>query len=151
MKKNHPYEEVAYFLTPIENSFQQVGSGVIGTLPKKISIQDFAIQVKKAFKIDIFKHTNFCKNEVQTIALCGGAGSFLLKTAISQFADVFISSDFKYHEYFDAENKTIIFDIGHYESEQFTTELFYDIISKKMSNIAIRFSETITNPVTYHR
>ena len=89
------------------------------------------------------------KDKVKKIALCGGAGSFLLKDAIGQSADVFISGDFKYHEFFDAENRIIIVDIGHYESEQFTKELIYDKLTEKFANIALHFTEVNTNPIFY--
>jgi len=99
--------------------------------------------------VSVVRHTPPIGKSLKRIALCGGAGSFLLSDAISQGAQAFISSDFKYHEFFDAEGKIMIADIGHYESEQFTKELLKEVLSKKFTTFAINFSKTVTNPISY--
>lgn len=149
MKANHPYEEVAYFMQNIDNENQDIGSGMIGDLPQEMRHEYFLEKVKQTFRCKSIKHTKLLKDSVKKVALCGGSGSSFLKDAIAQKADVFISSDFKYHDYFEAEDKIIITDIGHYESEQFTKELLFEIISKKFPNIAVLLSKVNTNPVFY--
>ena len=105
--------------------------------------------VKLQLNTKMIRHTAIVKDTVKKIALCGGAGSFLLKDAIAHNADVFITGDFKYHEFFDAEEKIIIADVGHYESEQFTKELIYEKLTENFANIALHFTEVITNPIFY--
>ncbi len=146
---SHPYEEVAYYLHDLQNQDREVGAGIIGELEDPTNIQSFFRLLKDQFSLSIIRHTEIVKSTIQKIALCGGSGSFLLGDAIRQGADVFISGDFKYHEFFDAENKLVIADIGHYESEQFTKELIYDKLTEKFSNIALHFTEVITNPIKY--
>lgn len=145
----HPYEEVAYDIYPIENSALQIGSGVVGELPSTVNAMEFLSSLKRIFKTDCIRFTTIHKETVSKIALCGGSGSFLLSDAIQSGADVFITADFKYHQFFDAENKIVIADIGHYESEQFTSELIYDILIKKIPNFALHLSEKNTNPINY--
>jgi len=147
--KAHPYEEVAYDIYPLENINPKVGSGVIGELENTMDENSFLKKIKKNLKTDCIRHTNVLGKPVKRVALCGGAGSFLLNDAIIQNADVFITGDFKYHQFFDAENKILIADIGHYESEQFTNELFYEILIKKITNFAVHLSEINTNPINY--
>lgn len=149
LKQHHPYEEVAYDIYQLENYYQNVGSGMVGELPQEMTEIEFFELLKHAFKLKTFKHTPVLNKKVKKVALCGGSGSFLLKDAISSKSDVYISSDFKYHEFFDAEGKIIITDIGHYESEQYTPEIFYEIISNKFPNFASYLTETNTNPVNY--
>ena len=150
LQENHPYEEVPYYLKQILNQNQDIGSGMIGELEDEIDIFKFFDFVKKEFDVQYIKHTNIIKNKIKRIAVCGGAGSFLLNNAINAKADIFLSSDFKYHEFFDAENKLVIADIGHYETESCTKELFYELLSEKFTNIALVFSKTYTNPVKYY-
>ena len=149
MRNNHPYEEISYYLQNLENENQEVGAGMIGDLPQEMRHEYFLEKVKQTFRCKSIKHTKFLKDSIKRVALCGGSGSFLLKKAIAGNADIFVSSDFKYHEFFDAEDKIIIADIGHYESEQFTKELLFDVISKKFTNIAPLLSKVNTNPVFY--
>ena len=149
MKQNHPYEEVAYYLQSLENKNQEIGSGMIGELKEAMPTEAFFKHLKSTMNLTTFKHTKITSPTIKKVAVCGGAGSFLLRNAISKNADIFISSDFKYHEFFDAENKIIIADIGHYESEVFTKDLFSEIISKKFTNIAVRLSKANTNPIVY--
>ncbi|MBW6484083.1 MAG: Nif3-like dinuclear metal center hexameric protein [Vicingaceae bacterium] len=145
----HPYEEVAYDVFPIENAWQTIGSGIIGELSHPVAESSFLEQIKTALKTNCIRHTPLLGKKIQKVALCGGSGSFLLPTAIQKQADIFISADFKYHQFFDADNQLIIADIGHYESEQFTSELFYEILTKKIPNFAIHLSEKNTNPINY--
>jgi len=147
--KAHPYEEVAYDLIPINNIHQNIGSGMIGELKTAIKTTDFFKKLQDVFQVKSIKHTAFIKDEIKTVALCGGSGSFLLNKAKLQKADVFITSDFKYHEFFDADNQIIIADIGHYESEQYTSELLIDKLNKKFRNFAFLLTELNTNPVKY--
>jgi len=146
---SHPYEEVAYYLHDLQNQDREVGAGMIGELEDPTNIQSFFHLLKDQFNLSVIRHTEIVKSTVQKIALCGGSGSFLLGDAIRQGADIFISADFKYHEFFDAENKLVIADIGHYESEQFTKELIYDKLTEKFANIALHFTEVNTNPIKY--
>jgi dinuclear metal center YbgI/SA1388 family protein len=145
----HPYEEVAFDLIATENTFWGIGSGLIGELENEVSPNDFLKMLKEKMELNVIKYTPFSKN-IKKVALCGGAGQFLLKNAISQGADAFISSDFKYHEFFDAEKSLMIADIGHYESEKFTKELMFDLIMKKNPTFAVLLSKTNTNPVNYY-
>ncbi len=147
--KVHPYEEVAYDIYPLDNEHNHVGAGMIGELKKEISEQDFLNELKEIFKVSTIRHTPFLNKKIKKVALCGGSGSFLLRNAINKKADIFISGDFKYHQFFDAENQILIADVGHFESEQYTKDLFYDILTKKFPNFALHFSEVNTNPVNY--
>lgn len=149
LKKAHPYEEVAYFLQPTTNRNQEVGSGMIGELEKPMPSIDFLEFLKENMDLELIRHTKLIKDKIKKVAVCGGSGSFLLKAAISKKADIFISADFKYHEFFDAEDKIIIADIGHYESEVFTKDLIYDLLSKKFSTFALDLSGIKTNPINY--
>jgi dinuclear metal center YbgI/SA1388 family protein len=136
-------------LQPSLKLHPEIGAGLIGSLPEPISPSDFLDLLKDRLKAPVVRHTAPVSSAIQTVALCGGAGSFLLRTAIAQKADAFVSADFKYHEFFDAEQRIMIADIGHYESEQFTTELLQEIISQNFTNFAAYCAKTITNPVLY--
>ncbi|WP_298732102.1 Nif3-like dinuclear metal center hexameric protein [uncultured Chitinophaga sp.] len=146
---SHPYEEVAYDIVRLDNAYQQVGSGLIGTLAQPMEETAFLQLVKEQFQTGCVRYTPLRGQPVKKVALCGGAGSFLLKKAIAAGADAYISADFKYHEFFDAENQLIIADVGHFESEQFTVELFYNILTEKFRNFAPLKSTIRTNPVNY--
>lgn len=145
----HPYEEIAYFLSPLVNYNQEVGSGMIGELPDEMEPFEFLKHLKSSMSLSCIRHTRTLKKRVKKIAVCGGSGSFLLPAAIGKGADVYITADFKYHEFFDAEDRTVIADIGHYESEVFTKELINEILSKKFTTFAHNLSETVTNPISY--
>lgn len=149
LKKAHPYEEVAYYLQSLKNKNQEVGSGMIGELINPVSEQEFLAHLKKSMNLNTIKYTSINNKSIKRVAICGGAGSFLLQVAKSAGADAFVSSDFKYHEFFDAEEKLMIADIGHYESEVFTKELLGAFISENFPNIATYLSEVNTNPVKY--
>jgi dinuclear metal center YbgI/SA1388 family protein len=132
-----------------EESGVRAGSGMIGTLSRPMTEIAFLNKVKKVMKAKSVKYTNLTGKKVSKVAVCGGSGSFLLEHAIAAKADVFVTSDFKYHQFFDADNKVVIADIGHYESEQFTMELIRDLLKQKFSIFAPRLSEVNTNPVNY--
>ena len=149
MKANHPYEEVAYECYAISNLHQNVGSGMIGQLPQPVAATDFLKFIKERFGLAMLKHTTLLEKPIRKVAVCGGAGSFLLQNAIAAGADIFITSDMKYHEFFDADGKIIVVDIGHYESEQFTVDLLYDILREKFTNFAVQKTTVNTNPVSY--
>ena len=126
-----------------------VGSGCIGELPEGIEELTFLSFVKDKMKTGIIRHTSLSGQKVEKIAVCGGSGSFLLSSAIAAEADVFITADFKYHEFFDADGKIIICDIGHYESEQYTIDLLAELLRKKFPTFALHFTQVNTNPVQY--
>lgn len=149
LKQNHPYEEVAFDIYQLENTYQNIGSGMVGELANAIPEIEFLELLKSTFEVKFIKHTPLLNKSIKKVSLCGGSGSFLLKNAINSKSDIYISSDFKYHEFFDAENKILVADIGHYESEQFTPEIFYEIISNKFPTFASYLTETNTNPVNY--
>jgi len=146
---SHPYEEVAYDIYSLDNRHQLIGSGMTGEFKEAMDETDFLNHVKKTFRAPTIKHTKKLARNIKKVAICGGSGRFLLKNAIRSGADAFITSDFKYHEYFDAENKLLLVDTGHFESEQFTPEIFYDIIQKKFTTFAIHLSKINTNPINY--
>ncbi len=149
MNQAHDYEEVAYYLQDLANKNQEVGSGIVGKLAEPMDATAFLQHLKDKLGTPVVRHTPLVKDTVQTIAVCGGAGSFLLRNAIGAKADVFVTGDFKYHEFFDAEENIIIADVGHYESEACTKELLADYLSRNFPNIAVALSETRTNPVNY--
>lgn len=146
--QSHPYEEVAFFITPTLNKWQQAGSGMIGELPAALQWNQFVSLIKNTFGIQFIKHTR-PPHTVKKVAVCGGSGIFLLPEAISQKADVFITADVKYHEFFDADGRIALVDVGHYESEQFTSHLIVERLSVNFPNIAVLLSTVRTNPVFY--
>ncbi len=145
----HPYEEVAYDLITISNTSAQIGAGIIGELEEEVDALSFLKGLKVTMKTECIRHTKTLGKKIKTVAVCGGAGSFLLSSAIAQQADIYITGDFKYHEFFDAENHLIIADIGHFESEQFTIELLVSILKEKFTTFAVRLTEKETNPIQY--
>ena len=149
LHRSHPYEEVAYDIYSLENKNNQVGLGMIGELEVSMDSKEFLLKLKELFHCGAIRHTSITKDKIKKVALCGGSGSFLLRKAKALKADIYITGDFKYHEFFDAEGKIIIADIGHYESEQFTREIFYEIVTKKFPNFAVRISEINSNPINY--
>jgi hypothetical protein len=146
---NHPYEEPAYDLYALQNTDIRVGLGVVGVLPEPVSEQHFLEKLKETFLIPAIRHTDLKNRKISRVALCGGSGSTLVTNAIRSKADVFVTADFKYHQFADAGNDILIADIGHFESEQFTKEIFHEIITKKFPNFAAHFSKIKTNPINY--
>ncbi len=149
MKTAHPYEEVAYELVTVSNTYSRVGSGLVGDLPEPLPETDFLHLVKTGFQLELVRHTALTGSPVVRVALCGGAGSFLINKALSAGANAFITADMKYHEFFDANGKTLICDIGHFESEQFTVDLLYSVLREKFPNFAVLKTKVRTNPVHY--
>lgn len=149
LKTAHPYEEVAYYIHELENVEDNTGSGLIGEIASSTTETQLFNSIRNAFHLAVIKHTPFLNKPVNKIAVCGGAGIFLLKNAIASGAQVYITSDIKYHEYFDAEGKILLVDIGHYESEQFTIELLIELLQQKFPNFAVLKTEIDTNPVNY--
>ncbi|MFD2244761.1 Nif3-like dinuclear metal center hexameric protein [Pontibacter ruber] len=145
----HPYEEVAHYLTSLENQNQEVGIGMIGELEEALSEPDFLRYLKEHMQLQGLRYTSVGSKKIKRVAVCGGAGSFLIKDAIRQGADALVTGDVKYHEFFDAEGRLMIADIGHYESEVFTKEIFYDTISKNFPNFAVYLTNVNTNPIRY--
>ncbi len=149
LTSNHPYEEVAYDLVSLTNSHTQIGAGMIAELPEAKEAMAFLQQVKETMNCGVIRHTAIQQTMVKKVAVCGGSGSFLLSDAIAAGADVFITSDYKYHQFFDADSKILIADIGHYESEQFTSELIVQKILNKFPTFAVQMCTVNTNPVYY--
>jgi dinuclear metal center YbgI/SA1388 family protein len=149
LREKHPYEEVAYYLTTLENENQEVGAGAVGELPEAMPIEEFLRLLKVSMNVSVVKYTETSNRKIKRVAVCGGAGSFLLPDAIRSKADAFVTADYKYHEFFDAENKIMICDIGHYESEVFTKNLLHNYLSGKFPNFALCLSDVNTNPVRY--
>jgi len=149
MKAAHPYEEVAYDIVLLNNENQSIGSGLVAELPESISETAFLGLLKTKFDLSVIRHTPLLNKPVKKIALCGGAGSFLVGAAVAAAADFYVTGDMKYHEFFDANNRLVVADIGHYESEQFTTDLLFDILSQKYPTFAIQKTGVKTNPVHY--
>jgi len=146
--KAHPYEEVAYDIYTLDLKDKAIGLGKVGELEKEMSEKDFLEELKIKFNLQNLRHTPLLGKKIKKVAVCGGSGSFLIQKA-KQVADIYVTADIKYHEFFDAEDKLVIADIGHYESEQFSKDIFYDIISEKFTNFAVHFSETNTNPIKF--
>ncbi|MBN2776702.1 MAG: Nif3-like dinuclear metal center hexameric protein [Bacteroidales bacterium] len=143
----HPYEEVAYDIYKLENSYLKAGLGMIGHTESELDESEILSILKSRFELTNIRHGNFTGRKINKIAVCGGSGASFINHAIRAGAQVFISGDIKYHDYFLAENKILIIDIGHFESEQYTKEIFYDIIKKKNPNFAVQFSKINTNPI----
>lgn len=148
--ENHPYEEVAYELISLKNTNQDIGAGLVGDFEHPKEETYFLQILKEKMQTSCIRHTALLHKPIIKVAVCGGAGSFLLGDAIAAGADVFVTGDYKYHQFFDAEGKILITDIGHYESEQFTVELLSDIIKEKFPNFAVLLSKLSTNPVNYY-
>ena len=146
---NHVYEEVAYEIYDLQNSHQNIGIGMIGELKNPMKETDFLIFVKNKMQCGGIRHSALRAKSIQKVAVLGGSGSFAIKNAIQANADVFLTSDLKYHNFYEAENQLLLADIGHFESERFTKNYIVDFLKKKMPNFAVNFSEENTNPVKY--
>jgi hypothetical protein len=149
MKAAHPYEEVAFDIVTLANSHPKTGAGVIGELLVPMDEKSFLNHLKSIFGLKAIRHTLFRNKPVKKVALCGGAGSFLISSALRAEADIYITADIKYHEFFDANGQILIADIGHYESEQFTIDLLQEILEQKFPTFAVLKTEVLTNPVHY--
>ncbi|MDQ6762560.1 MAG: Nif3-like dinuclear metal center hexameric protein [Bacteroidota bacterium] len=150
LKDAHPYEEAAYDIYALQNETNDTGSGLVGNLPAELSEEELLSKLKSEFCLQVIRHSPLLSKKVSKIALCGGAGSFLLAAAKSAGADAYITSDIKYHEFFDADGEILLADIGHFESEQFTISLLADILKEKFPNFAVQKTKIKTNPVNYY-
>ncbi len=146
---SHPYEEPAFDLYPLKNSDAQTGAGVIGELASGESEIDFLKRVKKTFDADVLLHNRPVGRQIRKVALCGGAGAFLIPQAIRAGADAFVTGEIKYHDYFGREDDILLAETGHYESERFTKELLHDILRKSLPQLPVKLCETNTNPIKY--
>ena len=146
----HPYEEVAYDLVSLANTRPEVGSGLIGELKAPMEEKAFLELVRQAFMVPVVRHTRLTGRPVERVAVCGGAGSFLISKALSAGANFYITSDVKYHEFFDANDQLVIADVGHFESEQFTVDLLFEVLREKFRNFAILKSDVKANPINYY-
>ena len=146
---NHLYEEVAYEIYDLQNSHQNIGLGMIGELPTALAERDFMQFVKDKMQANGIRHSEFLNKEIKKIAVLGGSGSYAIKNAIQAGADAFLTADLKYHQFYEAENKILLADIGHFESERYTKNYIVEYLMKKMPNFAIILSEENTNPVKY--
>ncbi|MEX0360707.1 MAG: Nif3-like dinuclear metal center hexameric protein [Allomuricauda sp.] len=146
---NHPYEEVTYEITTLQNVNQDIGMGMVGTLEHEMKETAFLQHLKKKMNASVVRHSELLGKKVKKVAVLGGSGAFAIKAALKSGADVFVSSDIKYHEFYQAEKRLVIADIGHFETEQFTKDLLVDYLIKKIPNFAISLSESITNPIKY--
>jgi dinuclear metal center YbgI/SA1388 family protein len=149
MRSAHPYEEVAFELYTLQNKHQDIGAGIIGEFEQSVNTIDFLKELKSIFNVKCLKHTQIISDKIKKIAVCGGSGSFLIQDAIRANADVFITSDIKYHDFFEANDKLVLVDIGHFESEQFTIELFADVLKNNFPTFAHFKTDVHTNPVKY--
>ncbi len=149
MLKAHPYEEPAFDILPLNNEWGRVGAGMVGELSEEIEAIHFLENLKQKLNLSTIRYTGNIAQKIKRVAICGGSGSEFLKYAIKEKADIYISGDFKYHQFFDAENKIIIADVGHFESEVHTKEIFYELITKKIPTFALQISDVNTNPINY--
>jgi len=146
---HHVYEEVAYEIYDMQNTHQNIGLGIIGELEKPMSETDFLTLVKTKMQCGSIRHSAFLNKSINKVAVLGGSGSFAIQNAIHSGADVFLTADLKYHNFYEAENQMLLADIGHYESERFTKNYIVDFLKEKITNFAVVLSEENTNPVKY--
>lgn len=146
---NHVYEEVAYEVYDIQNTHQNIGLGMVGELKTPMNEKDFLLFVKDKMQCEGIRHSQFVGKPIQKVAVLGGSGGFAIKNVVMAGADVFLTSDLKYHKFYESENQFLIADIGHFESERYTKNYIVDYLTKKMPNFAIILSEINTNPVKY--
>lgn len=146
----HPYEEVAYDLVDLANTHPGVGSGLVGELPAAVDEKAFLDIILEVFRVPVVRHTRLTGRPVQRVAICGGAGSFLISRALAERADIYITADVKYHEFFDANERMVVADVGHFESEQYTVDLLFEVLLEKFRNFAVLKSEIKTNPIHYY-
>ena len=149
LMSSHPYEEPAFDIYTLQNTDTRVGLGLVGMLPEPVNELHFLNLLKEIFLSPVIRHTNLRNKKIQRVALCGGSGSSLLANAIRSKADVFVTADFKYHQFADAEQDILVADVGHFESEQFIKDIFYELLVKKISNFAVHFSKIKTNPINF--
>ena len=149
MKAAHPYEEVAYDVVNLTNTHPGIGSGIVGELQSAVDEKQFLSLIKQVFKLSVVRHSKLLNRPVKKVAICGGSGSFLISKALAANADAYITADMKYHEFFDANGRMLIVDVGHYESEQFTINLLQEVLAEKFPTFAVLKTGVRTNPVHY--
>ena len=147
--KSHAYEEVAYEIYELQNQHQNIGLGMIGELKNPMSEKEFLLFAKEKMQCGGIRHSNFIGKEIKRVAVLGGAGSFAIKNAIQAGADAYLTADLKYHQFYEAENKLLLADIGHFESERYTKNYIVEYLRKKILNFAVILSEENSNPVKY--
>jgi dinuclear metal center YbgI/SA1388 family protein len=147
--KSHAYEEVAYEIYDLQNQHQNIGLGMIGELKNPMKEKEFLLFVKEKMQSDGIRHSNFIGKEIKKVAVLGGAGSFAIKNAIQAGADAYLTADLKYHQFYEAENRLLLADIGHFESERYTKNYIVEYLRKKILNFAVILSEENSNPVKY--
>lgn len=145
----HPYEEVAYDVVALQNTHPGIGAGIIGSLPAPASEKVVLEQLRQVFRVPVVRHTALTGQPVSRVAVCGGAGSFLISRALAAGAQLFVTADVKYHEFFDANGGMVIADIGHFESEQFTVDGLVAVLQEKFPTFATLKTSVTTNPVHY--
>lgn len=150
LKASHPYEEIAYDLFPLTNAHPELGAGMVGELPYEMDQPAFLEMLKQVFQVAVIRHTRMLDKSIRTVAICGGAGSFLISNALAVKADAFITADLKYHEFFDANGQILLADPGHYETEQYSMDLLHDILAEKFPTFAVFKTGLLTNPVNYY-
>jgi len=148
--ESHPYEEVAYNIVALENKLTEIGAGMIGNLIEPVSETEFLDRIKTQLRCQVIRHTPLSGKQVSRVAVCGGSGGFLLGAAIASGADIFVTADYKYHEFFDAESKLVIADTGHFESEQFTQELIQELLQEQFESLSVQLTTVNTNPIRYY-
>ncbi len=146
----HPYEEPAYDIYSLQNTWSQNGAGRIGNLDQPKNEKDFLEFVKQSLNSKVLRHSALTGKLIRKVAVCGGSGSFLINHAIASGADAFVSADFKYHQFYEGGRGVLLIDAGHFETEQFALQLFYDVLIKKIPNFAVHFSKSAINPVNYY-
>jgi len=149
LQTSHPYEEVAYEVTGLENINQHIGIGMLGELEQPMQEKEFLQHIKRVFKTGAVRHSHLLGKKIKKVAVLGGSGAFGINAAIASGADAYITADLKYHDFFKAENKILLADVGHYESEQYTKNLLHSYLTKKFPNFAIVLSQKNTNPIQY--
>lgn len=149
LKENHPYEEVAYEIMTLDNTNPYIGMGMIGELDTSCSEKEFLQDLKHKMQAQVVRHSSLLNKPIKKVAVLGGSGAFAIGAAKAAGADIFVTADVKYHQFYEAENQMVIADIGHFETEQFTKNLLVDYLTKKIPNFAVHLSESITNPINY--
>lgn len=147
--KSHPYEEPAFDFYQLQNAYEQAGAGIVGEFEQPMTELEFLRSVKKTFEVACLRHNKLIGREIQKVALCGGAGAFLMPQAMRCHADAFLTGEVKYHDYFGHESDLLIAEIGHYESEQYTQELFAELLEKHFPDLETRITKINTNPIKY--
>jgi dinuclear metal center YbgI/SA1388 family protein len=148
--ENHPYEEVAYEIETLENNDQDRGIGMVGEFEKALDPSEAFAHIKSVFKTGVIRHSQFNKKIIKRVAVLGGSGAFAIERAKAAKADLYITADLKYHDFYKAENEILLADIGHYESEQYTKDLIHAYLTKKIPNFALVLSNINTNPIQYY-